>query len=163
MKASPAARKSFLSAFIFVVFSGFSVVAQSTSSAIPPSSSGSGYCSGGLSFGTPPETGSPCVLRGICDDNGGGVNVTFSTSPDDPNVLVMTFSLSQLKQAQPDQVAYFTSGSYMFDGDYCLSNDPFFAPLNLPANSWILTTSNSNVKIDGDVVTDYIVYSVVSN
>jgi hypothetical protein len=163
MKASPAARKSFLSALVILVFSGFSVVAQSTASTTASFSCGSGYCSGGLSFGTPPETGSPCVLRGICDDNGGAVNVTFKTSSEYPNVLIMTFSLSELQQAQPDQATYFTSGSYTFDGNYCLSTDPFFAPLNLPANSWILTTSNSNVKIDGDVVTDYIVYSVVGD
>jgi hypothetical protein len=151
MKASPAFRFLFFLVLV-TVLGGWSSVAQTAT------------CTRGITFGTRPERGSPCVGLDICEDElVGGTSVTFSTSSDYSNSLTMTFSLSELQQNQPDQVAYFTSGSYMFQADYCLSSDPNLAALSLPANSWILTTSNSTVQINGDVVTVYIMYSVVAS
>jgi len=121
---------------------------------------------GSVSMGDP--TQEICVGKGVCHNspggtasaNGDGITVRFFVLESDPNILVMTFSLSDLKASQPDQVAYFTdpSGSYNFDSPYSLT-DNMFAPLNLLPNAMILPSSNSVVQIDGDMVIDYITYS----
>jgi hypothetical protein len=124
------------------------------------------YVLGTVSFGTPQEPGhGVCVGRGICDGvaanaNAAGTTVSFQLLPSDPNILVLTFSLSDLKANQPEQVAYFTDGSggYAFDAPYSLSGE-LFASLNLPPNSQILPTSNSTVVQNGDVITVYYAYS----
>src|SRR5260221_6340238 len=66
-------------------------------------------------FGRPLE--GVCVGKGVCDDNAtDGIGVTFMISKDHPDVLMIVFSLSEMQQKQPDQVAYFTdpSHTYMF-------------------------------------------------
>ena len=138
----------FLSILALVLFTGYSALATGTTT-----------CS--VYFGTPQENGGVCVGRGLCGDPvAGGISVTFKVSDNNPDVLIMMFSLSELKQKQPDQVAYFAdnSGSYNFDLAYSLSGSAF-APLNLPSNSQIIPSSNSVVEINGDIVTDYITYS----
>ncbi len=122
--------------------------------------SASGVSSGYVYFGTPQSNHGACVGRGVCEEATDGINVTFKYTDNNPNVLMMIFSLSELIQKQPDQAAYFTdgSGSYMFDIDYALTSD-MFAPLGLPSGSWILSTGNSTIVISGDMVIDYITFS----
>ncbi len=116
-----------------------------------------------VTFGTPQSNGGVCVLRGVCKDYSGvsddGIQVTVQVSPDNDNVLMITFLLSDLKSKQPDQAAYFTdpSGSYPFDVSFPLT-DSIFSQLNLKPSPAILTTSASTVVINGDIVTDYITY-----
>jgi hypothetical protein len=135
-------------ALLFASFCASSTFAQSASVTL------------GVEFGVRQFGGGDCVAKGVCDCqvSGVGIPVTFSIDPDNANVLVMTFSLSDLKNSQPDMTAYFASGSYMFDANFSLSSSMFSA-LNLQSNPQILTTSNSTVTIVGDVVTDYITYS----
>ncbi len=148
MKLTSAPALSILAAAMFAVCSGFTPKPSTVVSTV--------------TFGTPQQFSSTCVGRGVCGNTTSstedGTRVTFQLLADNPDVLVMTFSVADLKAHQPEQVADFASGSYMFDAAYSLS-DPMFASLNLPANSQILPTSQSQVVIDGDVVTDYIVYS----
>lgn len=127
----------------------------------------------GVTFGTSQNDGTPCVGKGVCKEssvkdptnslysNPEAVTATFQISPDNPNVLMMSFLLSELTSKQPDQVAYFTSaaGTYMFDVSYSLANSAIAQLNNLPANSVISTTSASTVVISGDIVTDYITLS----
>jgi hypothetical protein len=114
-----------------------------------------------VEFGTKQTGDGLCVGDGVCEcspqsTTAPGINVLFQTSADQ-NTLILTFSLSDLKNNEPDQVANFTNstGSYIFDVAYSLS-DPMFANLNLPQNAQITPNSNSTVVINGDVVTDYI-------
>jgi hypothetical protein len=124
----------------------------------------------GVTFGTKQDDGGPCIGRGVCKEsfdmdqttliygsNPEAVTVTFQISPDNPNVLMMSFLLSELTKKQPDQVAYFTSttGAYPFDATYVLANSAI-SQLNIPANASISTKSASQVVINGDIITDYI-------
>ena len=113
------------------------------------------------------HTQEPCVGRGVCYHNppgsaesSGGVLVSFSTMASDPNILVMSFSLSALRASQPEQLEYFLSDShtYSFDSDYFLTDD-FFSPLGLQSNARIATGASSYVEISGDDVTVYFTYS----
>lgn len=109
-----------------------------------------------VEFGVYLSGGGDCVNKGVCDCDvfsGSGTKVLFNVSADG-NTLIMTFNLSDLKNNQPGQVAYFTSGSYVFDGTYSLSS-PLFAELNLPSGAQITPNSNGTVSIDGDLVTVY--------
>ncbi len=116
----------------------------------------------GVEFGIRLEGGGDCVGKGVCDCKamGVGTNVTFYVSQQNSNVLVMTFSLTDLKMNQPDQVAYFTSaaGSYNFDAAYSLDNS-LFSDLNLPYGATLTPSGNSTVVVNGDVVTVYLTMS----
>jgi hypothetical protein len=114
----------------------------------------------GVEFGLHLDGSMECIGKGACDcDVAGsiGTNVTFSISSANSSVLVLTFSLTDLKNSQPSQVAYFTSaaGSYPFEAAYPLSSS-LFSALNLPNGATITPSCNSTVVIEGDVVTDYI-------
>ncbi len=113
------------------------------------------------------HTQEPCVGRGVCYHNppsaseaAGGILVNFTTMASDPNIVVMSFSLSALRASQPEQIEYFTSEShtYSFDSDFSLTDEAFSA-LGLQNNAMIATTSPTYVEISGDVVTVYITYS----
>lgn len=112
-----------------------------------------------VEFGTKQSGDGDCVGNGVCEcspqiNNAPGINVLFQASADQ-NTLVLTFSLTDLKTNEPDQVQNFINGSYIFDVAYPLS-DAMFANLNLPTGAQITPNSNSTVVINGDVVTDYI-------
>ncbi len=110
----------------------------------------------GVEFGLHASGGGDCVGKGVCDcDVAGnlGTNVHFSVSADG-TTLIMQFSISALRNSQPGQVAYFTSGSYVFDGTYSLSNE-LFSGLNLPTGAYINGNSNGTVSIDSDIATVY--------
>ena len=120
-------------------------------------------------FGTPPVGGGPCAGKGLCSAvvNGpgsttppSGVAATLQVSPADKNILVMTFSLADLKAKQPEQVAFFTdrSNTYNFDGSFDLS-DKMYAPLKLAPGARIDKNSKSKVEINGDVVKVSYTYS----
>ncbi len=106
-----------------------------------------------VNFGTPPKGGGACAGKGICSavlQPGAGTKVTLVSSPTD--VLIMKFSMSELKNNQPDQVQNFTDGgTYAFDTTYSFT-DQMYAPLKLPPNSRIEATTKSEIKIKGDVV-----------
>jgi hypothetical protein len=126
----------------------------------------------GVTFGQPQSNNGPCVGKGYCREAFDfsvstntytsapeAVTVTFQVSPDNANILMMSFSLSELQAKQPDKVADFNDGgSYSFDAAYILPTS-IFGSLNLSPNAQILPTSSSTVKINGDFVTDYITYS----
>ncbi len=114
-------------------------------------------------FGDP--TQDICVGRGVCknrvsQENADGISVTFATMQNNPDVLIMTFSLSALKEIQPDQVIYFTSaqGTYNFENSYVIPND-MVQELGLQAGAIILPSSPTSVTINGDAVTTFITYS----
>ncbi|MCD6013806.1 MAG: hypothetical protein K0Q79_3668 [Flavipsychrobacter sp.] len=115
-------------------------------------------------FGDP--TQDICVGRGVCkntysvSENPGGIPVNFHILPSDPNILVMTFSLSDLQNNQKSQVAYFTaaSASYNFQSTYIIPQD-MVQELNLQPNAQITPNSPSVIEINGDVVNNYITYS----
>ncbi len=114
-------------------------------------------------FGDP--TQDICVGRGVCknrvsQENADGISVTFATMQSNPDVLIMTFSLSDLQQIQPDQVAHFTSaeGTYNFEHPYVVPSD-MVQELGLQEGAVILPSSNTLVSINGDAVTVYITYS----
>lgn len=124
----------------------------------------------GVTFGTKQDDGGPCIGKGVCKEsfdidantliyvsNPEAVTVTFQISPDNPNVIMMSFLLSELQLKQPDQVAFFTStaGSYPFDVTYVLANSAILQ-LSIPTTAVISTSSASQVIINGDIVTDYI-------
>ena len=118
------------------------------------------------SFGQPSAGGGPCVGKGVCQQvsvsnyEANNTSIVFQVSPIDRNVLIMSFSLSDLKRKQPEQVPYFTnSGSYDFDAPYSLAADQAFAPLGLHRNAWIDKNSSSKVVIIGDLVTTFFMYS----
>lgn len=121
-------------------------------------------CSRAVYFGDP--TQDICVGRGVCKNNysvadvPGSIPVTFSLLESDPNVLIMTFSLSDLESNQESQVAYFTdaSHSYNFASTYEIPAD-MAQQLNLQPGASIKPNSPSVVEINGDVVTNYITYS----
>ena len=113
-------------------------------------------------FGTPPAGGGPCTGKGLCSavttgpgvtTAPSGVAATIQVSPADKNVLIMTFSLADLKAKQPEQVAYFTdaSNTYNFDGSFDLS-DKMYSSLKLAPGAKIDRNSKSKVEINGDVV-----------
>jgi len=109
-------------------------------------------------FGTPLD--GICVGKGLCDDNAtDGVSVSFMVSKNNPDVLMMIFSLSELQNKQPDQVAYFTdpSKTYQFGGVFSLSGSRYNA-LHLPANSVITTSCQTTVDIRGDLIITSIWY-----
>ncbi len=116
------------------------------------------------SFGNPPPGGGLCTGKGFCQvsisNYGANNTVAFQVSPIDRNVLIMSFSLSELKRKQPEQMPYFTnSGSYDFDAPYSLAANQAFAPLGLHRNARIDKNSSSKVVIMGDLVTTFIMYS----
>lgn len=120
-------------------------------------------CSRTVWFGDPNQD--ICVGRGVCknrvsQENADGISVTFATMQSNPDVLIMTFSLSALQQIQPNQVGYFTNaeGTYKFESPYLIPND-MVQELGLQAGASILPTSNTLVSINGDAVTVYITYS----
>jgi hypothetical protein len=125
----------------------------------------------GVTFGQPQSNNGPCVGKGYCKEAFDltttgvytsapeAVTVTFQVTTDHPDVLMMSFSLSELTAKQPDKVADFVNGgSYNFDAAFSL-NSTIFGSLNLLTNPQILPTSKSTVVISGDFVTDYITYS----
>lgn len=131
----------------------------------------------GVTFGTAND-GLPCIGKGVCketltrdpDDptkyvNAEAVKTHFQMSPDNKNVLMMSFLLSELKTKQPDQVSYFTdaSGAYMFDANFTIAGTDLANVPGMPANAYISTTSNSTVAINGDIVTDYITLAITGN
>jgi type IX secretion system substrate protein len=81
----------------------------------------------------------------------------------DNNVLTMRFSLSELTNKQPDQVAYFTdpSQTYQFDAT-CPLTGPIFSGLGLLPDACIKPTDATSVAIDGDMVVVTIHYSYTS-
>lgn len=116
-----------------------------------------------VTFGNPQSNGGPCVGKGVCKaalsgDN--GVNVTFSVAPHDPNTLIMSFSMGELRSKQPEQLSSFLdpSKTYRFDSPYTLS-ESLYGPLELMSNPQILPSSPSRVEIMGDVVSVYYIYS----
>ncbi len=121
-------------------------------------------CSRAVYFGDP--TQDICVGRGVCknthsvSDNPGSIPVTFSVLQSDPNILIMSFSLSNLEANQESQVAYFTdaSHSYNFTTVYEIPSD-IVQELGLQSGASINPNSPSVVEINGDVVTNYITYS----
>ena len=129
----------------------------------------------GVTFGTSQNDGAPCVGKGVCKesssvadpstfmyaDNPEAVTATFQISPDNPNVLMMSFLLSELTAKQPGQVANFTSaaGTYVFDVTYSLINSKIYSLGGIPANAVISPSSNSVIVITGEIVTDYITLS----
>jgi hypothetical protein len=131
-----------------------------------------GYSSG-LTFGRPLIKGGVCVGAGVCvegvtdipnSSNPEAINVTFTTAPNDITTLIMTFSLNDLKNSQPDQVALFTNaaGTYQFDAEYDLTS-PGFQQLNLLPNAAILPSTPGTVVINGDQVTVYFSYYYAQN
>ncbi len=127
-----------------------------------------GYSSG-LTFGRPQgSVHAACAGAGVCVEgvtdipnsaNPEAINVTFTTAPNDITTLIMTFSLNDLKNSQPDQVALFTNpaGIYQFDAEYDL-NSPGFQQLGLLPNAAILPSTPGTVVINGDQVTVYFSY-----
>jgi len=122
-----------------------------------------------VNFGNPPAGGGPCGGKGICaavanppvtTNSASGVAATLQVLPTDKSVLVMTFSLADLKAKQPEQVALFTdaSNSYNFDGSFDLSNK-MYASLKLASGARIDKNSKSKVEINGDVVKVSYTYS----
>jgi len=127
----------------------------------------------GVTFGTKQDDGGPCIGAGICKEsfdidsttliyqsNPEAVTVTFQVSPDNPNVIMMSFLLSELQQKQPAQVALFntTTSTYTFGATYVLANSAI-SQLNIPANAVISPNNPGQVVINGDIVTDYITIS----
>lgn len=121
-------------------------------------------CSRTLYLGDP--TQEVCVGRGVCrnthfaSENPGGIPVTFSTMASNPDILIMSFSLNDLKQNQNDQVAYFTntSATYQFQHTYIIPTD-MVQELGLQQGARITPNSPSVIEINGDIVTDYITYT----
>ena len=122
-----------------------------------------------VNFGNPPAGGGPCGGKGICaavansptvTTTSSGVAATLQLSPSDKNVLVMTFSLAELKAKQPEQERHFkdASNTYDFDGSFDLS-DKTFASLKLAPGARIDKNSKSKVEINGDVVKVSYTYS----
>ncbi len=143
--------------------------------AVLPGIAGAQTVSFGVTFGQPQSNNGPCVGKGYCKEAFDltttgvytsapeAVTVTFQVTTDNPDVIMMSFSLSELTAKQPDKVADFVNnGSYNFDAAYSLGGT-VFGPLSLQANPQILPTSKSLVVINGDFVTDYITYSHDSN
>ena len=129
--------------------------------------------SSGLTFGRPQIRGGVCVGAGVCvegvtdianSSDPEAIAVTFSLLPNDNTTLVMTFSMTDLQNNQPDQVALFTNsnGTYTFDQAYQL-NSTGFQQLNLLPNAAILPTTPSAVVINGDIVTVYFKYYYTQN
>jgi hypothetical protein len=122
-----------------------------------------------VNFGNPPAGGGPCGGKGICSavanptpvaNNPSGVAATLQVSSTDKNVLVLTFSMADLKAKQPEQERLFTdaSNTYNFDGSFDLS-DKMYAPLKLAPGARIDKNSKSKVEINGDVVKVSYTYS----
>ncbi len=118
----------------------------------------------GVTFGNPQSNGGACVGKGVCKQDGVGVDgsevtVAFVTCDGNPNVLVLRFSLSELSSKQPEKVADFTNpAGYSFDALYALNN-PGFQPLNLPPSARVMPGVQYTVQINGDQVSVYIPYS----
>ncbi len=138
---------------------------------LPGISGAQNMVSYGVTFGQPQDNNGPCVGKGMCKESSDigtngvyasepeEVTVTFQLSPDNPNVLMLSFSMSELTAKQPDKAGDFVNGgSYQFDAPFSLSSS-LFGALNLPPNSIILPSSQSNIAINGDFVTDFIIYS----
>lgn len=155
MKHIALTKLSLISIAIFICCSGFK-----------PRPSVTTVCAT-VTFGTPQEAGGVCIGKGVCKSSAcgttaaqDGIPVSFQVSDDNPGVLVMSFSLSALKESQMDQAVNFTDASctYKFDASFSLSGE-LFAGLNLPTNAQITPESPSKIVISGDLVTDYITYS----
>jgi hypothetical protein len=137
---------------------------------IPLFTFGQSY-STGLTFGRPLTSSKySCAGGGVCVErvadptnqdswDPGMIGVTFYLLQSDPTTLVMTFSMNDLQNNQPNEVPLFTNaaGTYQFDTTYTL-NSPGFQSLNMLPNPRISQTSPTAVTIDGDVVTVYIKY-----
>ncbi len=120
-------------------------------------------CSRTVWFGD--HTQDICVGRGVCKnhlngENADGISVTFATMQSNPDILIMTFSLSALQTNQPDQVSYFTSaqGTYNFESTYVIPDD-MAQQLGLQSGAKITPSSPTSVTINGDAVTTLITYS----
>src|SRR5579871_1663720 len=68
-----------------------------------------------VTFGNPQSSGGICTGKGVCkttslsDPAGAGnVDVTFAVNSNNPGVVIMRFSMSDLMSKQPEQVSYFT-------------------------------------------------------
>lgn len=114
-------------------------------------------------FGDPSQD--ICVGRGVCknhlsSENAEGISVTFAVMQSNPDVLIMTFSLSALQASQPDQVSYFTSaqGTYNFQSTYVIPDD-MVQQLGLQPGAKITPSSPTSVSINGDAVTTLITYA----
>ena len=136
-----------------------------------------------VGFGNPPAGGGPCTGKGLCQVSHAGndaataasnvtptstaampasattgIPVTFEVSPLDKSVLVMSFRMSDLEKSQPDQVAFFRSGEYIFD-DLCPLTHPELRTLNFHHNPRIEKGKKNTVHIVGDLVTTFFHYS----
>jgi hypothetical protein len=120
-----------------------------------------------VTFGTVQDHGMPCIGKGVCKASTcsftsassvtNGIMVYFEVSPTDPNILIMSFHLSDLMNSQPEQAEYFTDNTagYPFDVSFVFS-DAMWAPLNLPAGTYIPAATSSTVVINGNIVSNYI-------
>lgn len=137
-----------------------------TSSATDPQGSGSASTPNSLgihasvSFGT--SEGGPCVGKGICKLQSlepTAIDVHFHCSALSRDILHIIFSLSELKQKQPEQYQYFTSSSktYQFDKTFVLDNQIFTA-MDLYPNARISPDSPTDVLITADTVIALIKY-----
>ena len=88
------------------------------------------------------------------------INVDFSVDPKNQGTLVLTFSMNDLIQFQPDKVKDFMDPSqqYQFESAYDLT-DPMFADLNLLPNASVQPVSPTSISINGDIITLTIQYA----
>jgi hypothetical protein len=109
-------------------------------------------------FGNPrADGGCDMTTRGICSitpatqpQPPNSVPVTFALQSGNATELVMTFSMSDLQNAEGNtQVAFFQSGSYMFNNIFPIGGDPTVSgsQLFLPRTAVIKPTSPSKVTI----------------
>jgi len=126
----------------------------------------------GVTFGNPQSNGGECVGKGVCREaldfdvasnnylsQPDAVTVTFVVNSTNPNVLLMRFSLRELRKKQPDQVSSFLApAGYFFESPYIL-NKPVFAPLSLPAGTIIAPFKSYSVMVSEDIVTMYIPFA----
>ena len=105
------------------------------------SSSGTGFCTGtGICSASQTQTSADQIPINICG------------SSEDTTVATITFSMSALKQKQPDHVQYIENKTeYMFGADYTLP-DTACKKLGYHLNTKIQGNKPGKIKINADTV-----------